>query len=138
MRNVYYEKGTLLAYNNIFLNEGPSPAGAYRDAIDLAQRRTRPLNYVHRDITIGCGPVDQTRGQVPYETMLPTTPIDEPRSESLPEALPDSPPPAAPEAMPSPEQTSLSVSALESALDVAEPTPPPVALPTDTLFGFER
>jgi len=138
MRNVYYEKGTLLAYNNIFLNEGPSPAGAYRDAIDLAQRRTRPLNYVHRDITIGCGPVDQMRGQIPGETILPTMPIDGPPSESLPEALPDSLPPAAPEVMLSPGQTSLSVSALESALDVAEPTAPPVALPTDSLFGFER
>ncbi len=56
LRNVYYETGTLLDYNNVFLAEGPSPAGAVRDAIDLSQRRTKPLDYTRRDAVISAGP----------------------------------------------------------------------------------
>ncbi|MEM1304630.1 MAG: TolC family protein, partial [Planctomycetota bacterium] len=59
LRNVYFETGTLLAYNNVFLTEGASPGEAYRDAIHLAQHRTRPLNYVHRDLVISHGPADR-------------------------------------------------------------------------------
>lgn len=57
MRNVYFESGTLLDYRNIHLNEGWSPAEAYCDARELVNYRTRPLNYVHRDITISEGPI---------------------------------------------------------------------------------
>lgn len=61
LRNVHYEKGTLLDYNNISLSEGGSVRDAYCDAVDLAQRRTRPLNYVCRDLTVARGAVDQSR-----------------------------------------------------------------------------
>jgi outer membrane protein TolC len=56
LRNVYYETGTLLDYNNVFLAEGPSPACAVQDAIDLSQRRTKPLDYTRRDAVISAGP----------------------------------------------------------------------------------
>lgn len=56
LRNVYYETGTLLNYNNIVLAEGASPSGAYQDAFDLANRRTKPLDYTRRDAVISAGP----------------------------------------------------------------------------------
>ena len=56
LRNVYFEMGTLLEYNDIVLAEGASPGGAYDDAIDLASRRTKPLNYTRTDTTISAGP----------------------------------------------------------------------------------
>lgn len=58
LRNVYYEMGTLLDYNNVALAEGASPAGAVEDAIRLAERRTKPLDYVKRDgvIAVGAAP----------------------------------------------------------------------------------
>lgn len=58
LRNVYFETGTLLEYNNVFLSEGPSPEKAYHDAIDLSKRRSRPLNYVKRDLVISRGPAE--------------------------------------------------------------------------------
>lgn len=56
LRNVYYEMGTLLDYNNVALAEGASPDGAVEDAITLAGRRTKPLNYIKRDAVISNGP----------------------------------------------------------------------------------
>lgn len=56
LRNVYYEMGTLLDYNDIVLAEGTSPGGAYDDAIRLADRRTKPLDYTRTDTTISAGP----------------------------------------------------------------------------------
>lgn len=56
LRNVYFEMGALLDFNNIVLAEGSSPSCAYDDAIDLAGLRTKPLDYVKRDCTISAGP----------------------------------------------------------------------------------
>lgn len=55
LRNVYYETGALLDYNNIVLAEGASPACAVEQAIDLQNRRTKPLDYVKRDAVIAVG-----------------------------------------------------------------------------------
>lgn len=55
LRNVYYETGALLDYNNVLLAEGASPACAVEQAIDLSNRRTRPLDYVKRDAVIAVG-----------------------------------------------------------------------------------
>ncbi|MEX2170671.1 MAG: TolC family protein [Pirellulales bacterium] len=134
LRNVYYEKGTLLAFNNIYLNEGPSPAEAYSDAFDLAKRRTRPLNYIHRDVVIGCGEIDPARGQVSHAYATTIAPGSVPPSE----ALPSSPPepmlqviPAAPPEAAIPPATELPLEALEFTS-----TPQPVA-PEDWV-EFER
>lgn len=56
LRNVYFETGTLLDYNNVTLAEGASPRGAVEDALDLARRRTRALDYTVRDAVIAAGP----------------------------------------------------------------------------------
>lgn len=58
LRNVYFETGTLLDYNNITLAEGASPADAYKDARELNRSRTRPLDYTVRDAVISLGPSD--------------------------------------------------------------------------------
>jgi hypothetical protein len=38
LKNVHVQKGTLLPYNGVLLQEGPWPAKAYRDAYDVARR----------------------------------------------------------------------------------------------------
>lgn len=56
LRNVHYESGKLLDYNNIQLAEGQSPGKAYCDAVDLSSRRSKPLNYVCRSTLVAEGP----------------------------------------------------------------------------------
>ncbi|MEO0528940.1 MAG: TolC family protein [Planctomycetota bacterium] len=56
LRNVYLEKGELLEFSSVYLAEGASSSGAYEDAIDLANRRTKPLNYTRRDVGVSAGP----------------------------------------------------------------------------------
>lgn len=48
VKNVHYEKGSLLDYNNIFLAEGPWPGKAYQDAAtrESLQLPPGPLNYI--------------------------------------------------------------------------------------------
>lgn len=58
LRNVYYEAGALLDYNNITLAEGASPSCAVEQAMDLVGRRTKPLDYVNRDTLISAGPAE--------------------------------------------------------------------------------
>lgn len=58
LRNVYYESGTLLEYNNVRLAEGRSPEGAYADAAELSARRSRAIERIDRDLTISRGPVE--------------------------------------------------------------------------------
>jgi len=54
LRNVYFEKGTLLDDRGITLAEGPWPCKAYGDAADLERRRgaPRPINYSLQGPTI--------------------------------------------------------------------------------------
>ncbi|WP_145283460.1 TolC family protein [Pirellulimonas nuda] len=89
LRNVHFENGTLLAYNNIYLNEGASQGQAYCDAIDLEERRLRPLDYVCRDAVISRGQVDQSAGvpggHAPMPAVVPAPPATEP---AAPKALP--------------------------------------------------
>ena len=59
LRNVYFETGALLAHNGVFLTEGASPVEAYHDAIHLQNHRTKPLDYVHRELVIAQGRADQ-------------------------------------------------------------------------------
>jgi hypothetical protein len=42
VKNVHYQKGSLLDYNEVFLSEGAWPAKAYDDAAKKARRRGRP------------------------------------------------------------------------------------------------
>jgi len=48
VKNVHYEKGSLLDYNEIYMAEGPWPGKAYADAArrDRYRLRPGPLNYI--------------------------------------------------------------------------------------------
>lgn len=45
IKNVHLEKGTLLEYNEIYLNEGAWPSKAYDDAEDRESKRGKPHEY---------------------------------------------------------------------------------------------
>ena len=63
LRNVHYEKGTILDDYGICLAEGPWPDKAYRDAAELNRSRghPRPLNYASQNPII----VSQGQAAVP-------------------------------------------------------------------------
>ncbi len=52
LRNVHYEKGTLLAYNNVQLTEAVSPQKAYIDATERIQYQDGSVNPASRDLII--------------------------------------------------------------------------------------
>jgi outer membrane protein TolC len=90
VKNVHFEKGSLLDYNQIFLAEGPWPDKAYYDATRLKPHR-RILNYAIEPGFISNGPVEQGTTLpmaefVPPPVAVPLLPHDQPSSE--PEPLP--------------------------------------------------
>jgi len=90
IKNVHFEKGSLLDHDEVYLAEGPWPGKAYDDAEkrDWRARPIWPLNYIFKK-----GPVVST-GPLPQETvpLPPTTPeaipLPAPEGAPLPEALP--------------------------------------------------
>ena len=60
LKNVHFEKGTLLEFNGIALAESASDPGAYAAA--ACRKTSRPLNYICRDITV-------SRGDAPVSTV---------------------------------------------------------------------
>ena len=60
---VHFRKGTILAYNSIFLSEGPWPEAAYGQAFERARQRdaSRYMNYGFTEpAEISVGPVNQS------------------------------------------------------------------------------
>src|SRR5690606_38537528 len=55
IRNIQYEKGTLLEYCNVALAEGAWPAEAYRDAQERAELRSAPRTPKTRDPVVSTG-----------------------------------------------------------------------------------
>jgi outer membrane protein TolC len=70
-KSVHYEKGTMLDWMNVYLNEAQSDSEAYRDANALANARRPILSYVSRNPVISQGPVQPT-GVAPE--MVPESP----------------------------------------------------------------
>jgi hypothetical protein len=60
-KNVHFEKGSLLDYNEIYLAEGPWPAEAYRDAEKRNRLRVGPVldNYLLEGPLVSRGPYPQ-------------------------------------------------------------------------------
>lgn len=52
LRNVHFEKGTLLGYNNVFLAESIAPAKAQQDAAERQQYQDPSVEPAVRDITV--------------------------------------------------------------------------------------
>ncbi len=85
VRNVHFEKGTLLDYCGIILSEGPWPGKAYIDAAKLERQRgrPRPINYaLSRAPIISQGTYPQwtledpsvNEWSVPHQPMPPAAP----------------------------------------------------------------
>jgi hypothetical protein len=53
IKNVHFERGTLLEYNQVYLTEEESLRAAQSDAAVRFSRRGRPINYSLRNPTIG-------------------------------------------------------------------------------------
>jgi outer membrane protein TolC len=93
VKNVHFEKGSLLDYNQVFLSEGPWPGKAYYDATRLKPQQ-RILNYaIESPGDISDGPIAQ--GTTPPEA-LATPPNPAPAELPLAEEEPtgDEPLPA--------------------------------------------
>lgn len=87
VKNVQFEKGTLLDYSEVYLSEGYWPVTAYKDAAERAALRSRPLRMdkVTRDTPIVSeGPFPQlvlpqpesTGANVPGPAEPPPAPMD--------------------------------------------------------------
>ena len=65
IRDFHREKGTLLAYNDVGMSEGPWAAGAYRDAYEVGRQLTTLPNpeAVSQPRPIAVGPFDPSMPQ---------------------------------------------------------------------------
>ncbi len=62
IKNVHYEKGSLLDYNGIYLEEGPWPQKAYKDAREKEKLRSNPWSFwgpLRQGKIITSGPIPQ-------------------------------------------------------------------------------
>jgi outer membrane protein TolC len=117
IKNVHFEKGSLLDHNEVYLAEGPWPGKAYDDA-EKRDWRTRPiwpLNYIFKK-----GPVISA-GPLPQQTV----PLSPAQPEVIPLPVPDSPP--VPEPLP-PGETSASERAHNQSLAAEHPQPASVTV----------
>jgi outer membrane protein TolC len=87
VKNVHFEKGSLLDYNQIFLSEGPWPAKAYRDAMRLRPAR-RLLDYTLEPNFISNGPIEQGTTPPPVEMEKPADAKPIPFTGEIPPAVP--------------------------------------------------
>lgn len=103
VKNVQLEKGTLLDYNEVLLNEGAWPDKAYSDAEERESRRGRPFEAVAPSLQ------DEWLSRGPYPQMLtPSAPVAD-QMNAIPQSPQEFPlnqgaPPAAPAA---PGETTL-------------------------------
>jgi outer membrane protein TolC len=92
IKNVHFEKGSLLDHNEVYLAEGPWPGKAYDDA-EKRNWRSKPiwpLNYIFKKgPVISAGPLpQQTIPATPTMTTPEAIPLPAPDGAPLPEALP--------------------------------------------------
>ncbi len=76
IKNVQFEKGSLLSYNNIYLSEGGWPEKAYRDAAERDRLRGRVRTIVDApaytgNLSQGIYPQLLVPGEVPEENLQP-------------------------------------------------------------------
>ncbi|MDP7017697.1 MAG: TolC family protein [Pirellulaceae bacterium] len=108
IKNVHYNKGSLLDYNEVFLSEGSWPSKAYGDAAERERTMRHPwrlANFMqnrHPPRTISQGEYPQQTtpgGGLPYPTMEPQAPPVSNPPEDAPAGVPPGvTPPTAPTA----------------------------------------
>jgi len=84
VKNVHFAKGTLLAYDGVYLSEGGWPQMAYQDAAERNRLRgqRRALNYASAKAPrVSYGPYEQQLDEI---TPLETTPTSEPTEATEP------------------------------------------------------
>ncbi len=113
LKNVHFEKGSLLDYNQVFLSEGPWPIKAYQDAKGRARDRAhaRPMNY---GLTV---PPPVSRGPV-------TAPLHAMPPGNLPVEVVPAPAPLSPSRLPEPNGRAQPAPN-ENLLDQEAPSPLP-------------
>jgi hypothetical protein len=90
VKNVHYQKGSLLEFNDVFLAEGPWPGRAYRDAMVRERTKHPPAPILNYIITapppVSRGEVEQTLAPADYVEQKPWPgPFHgEPANEHLP------------------------------------------------------
>jgi len=151
IKNVHFEKGSLLDYNQIYMTEGPWPGKAYRDAANREQQRRpmRPMSYVitcpgvitrpgggpplhESGAVVQVVPLNQAEGVPapldgnPADGQLP--PANEPPIEPNPPAFSgvSAPSPSAGSALEEPNPLRLPVEPMELA---ERPQPPQIQIP---------
>ncbi|MBS0265243.1 MAG: TolC family protein, partial [Planctomycetes bacterium] len=123
IKNIHYEKGSILEYNGVYLQELPSPAKAYADAIERIKLRTRPARWAEdgartRVMNNGLVQQDFSGGDI----SLPARPIESSQPGSGDMAPEPAPAYESPE--PLPQETSQSRPAVTpTAIPVAAATP---------------
>ncbi len=118
LKSVHFEKGTLLDYHHVTLNEAASTTEARLQAAESNRRRKRKLNYTIPGITIGKQLVDNI---VALSAASPTSLVDEPiLINSAPPTLTADPAaqsnaaPQLPETLEAPPQPTLEPDVIES------------------------
>ena len=90
IKNVHFEKGSLLDHDEVYLAEGPWPGKAYEDAekLDWRTRPIWPLNYIFKKgPVVSAGPLPQQAN--PVDSSMPEAlPLPAPDAAPVPEALP--------------------------------------------------
>jgi outer membrane protein TolC len=164
IKNLHFEKGSLLDFNEISLSEGPWPREAYKDAArrDGKGRPVFPLNYImKRGPAISAGNVPQQTASaykdVVPETIAPGTTTPTPNTppsnttpasptENTPNQTPASPPAAAVIPLQRPGSTNTVFSPVPSSATNVPPmagnpmttlTPPAPMLLRDSLLPYQ-
>lgn len=123
MKNVHFAKGTLLAYDGVYLNEGPWCREAYADAAELQRRRGKPreLNYASAQAPrVSRGTYDQ------HPAIAEALPLAEPTPPGVPLEEEEAAEPITPTPTAEPEQESAAslinpATEILPALHAAEP-----------------
>ena len=95
LKNVHFEKGTLLEHNGVYLAEAGAPRVAYCDVDARRKSRRMEIDYVNRDpvVSAGLAPSGMQSGAGPgMPTALPGTVINAMPNDATP--IPTTAPPA--------------------------------------------
>ncbi len=105
IKNVHYDKGTLLDYYRIYMAEGAWPRVAYHDAAQRRALQVRPcIDYRMREpLTVASSP---RHAAVPAGSFVQPLPPLEPPAETQSGASPSSSPPRQPDLIPLPDVSS--------------------------------
>jgi outer membrane protein TolC len=137
VKNVHFEKGSILEYNGVYLAELPSPAKAYQDAYEKIQMRTRAARWAEN----GASTRVVSEGLVPQAYAAPAAPpAPPPGQRALPGISVPEPPPAPPNPQPQARQTRSSprvatASAEDAATGERDSNVPVEDEPTDATNG---